>query len=142
MLSGTRANIAIKLFGADLGKLFSIANQIKTNVEGIEGVSVDISVEQQIDIPQLQIKPKRDMLAKYGITINQFTEFVDIAFAGEKVSEVFEGNRSFDLVVRYDAANRGSMDHIKNVLISDTKDGKKVPLYYVADVVSAKRRYY
>ncbi|MFA5330399.1 MAG: efflux RND transporter permease subunit [Prolixibacteraceae bacterium] len=135
MLSGTRANIAIKLFGADLGKLFSIANQIKTNVEGIEGL-VDISVEQQIDIPQLQIKPKRDMLAKYGITINQFTEFVDIAFAGEKVSEVFEGNRSFDLVVRYDTANRGSMDNIRNALI-DTKDGKKVPLYYVADVVSA-----
>ena len=135
MLSGTRANIAIKLFGADLGKLFSIANQIKTNVEGIEGL-VDISVEQQIDIPQLQIKPKRDMLTKYGITINQFTEFVDIAFAGEKVSEVFEGNRSFDLVVRYDAANRGSMDNIRNALI-DTKDGKKVPLYYVADVVSA-----
>ena len=135
MLSGTRANIAIKLFGADLGKLFSIANQIKSNVEGIEGL-VDISVEQQIDIPQLQIKPKRDMLAKYGITINQFTEFVDIAFAGEKVSEVFEGNRSFDLVVRYDAANRGSMDNIRNALI-DTKDGKKVPLYYVADVVSA-----
>ncbi len=135
MLSGTRANIAIKLFGADLGKLFSIANQIKTNVEGIEGL-VDISVEQQIDIPQVQIKPKRDMLAKYGITINQFTEFIDIAFAGEKVSEVFEGNRSFDLVVRYDAANRGSMDNVRNALI-DTKDGKKVPLYYVADVVSA-----
>ena len=135
MLSGTRANIAIKLFGADLGKLFSIANQIKSNVEGINGL-VDISVEQQVDIPQLQIKPKRDMLAKFGITINQFTEFVDVAFAGEKVSEVFEGNRSFDLVVRYDAANRGSMDNIRNALI-DTKDGKKVPLYYVANVVSA-----
>lgn len=135
MLSGTRANIAIKLFGSDLGKLFSIANQIKSNVEGIEGL-VDISVEQQIEIPQMQIKPKRDMLAKYGITINQFTEFVDIAFAGEKVSEVFEGNRSFDLVVRYDEASRGSMDNIKNALI-DTKDGKKVPLYYVADIVSA-----
>jgi len=135
MLSGTRANIAIKLFGTDLSKLFSIANQIKTNVEGINGL-VDISVEQQIDIPQLQIKPKRDMLAKYGITIHQFTEFVDVAFAGEKVSEVFEGNRSFDLMVRYDASSRGSMDNIRNALI-DTKDGKKVPLYYVADVVSA-----
>ena len=135
MLSGTRANIAIKLFGTDLGKLFTIANQIKTNVEGIEGL-VDISVEQQIEIPQVQIKPKRDMLAKYGITINQFTEFVDVAFAGEKVSEVFEGNRSFDLVVRYDAPNRGSMDNIRNALI-DTEDGKKIPLYYVADVVSA-----
>jgi CzcA family heavy metal efflux pump len=135
MLSGTRANIAIKLFGSDLGKLFATANQIKTNVEGIEGL-VDISVEQQIEIPQVQIKPKRDMLAKYGISINQFTEFVDVAFAGEKVSEVFEGNRSFDLIVRYDAANRGSMDNIRNAQI-DAKDGKKVPLYYVADVVSA-----
>ncbi|MEI6680090.1 MAG: efflux RND transporter permease subunit [Mariniphaga sp.] len=134
MLSGTRANIAIKLFGTDLGKLFSIANQIKSNVEGINGL-VDISVEQQIDIPQIQIKPKREMLAKHGITINQFTEFVDVAFAGEKVSEVFEGNRSFDLIVRYDAANRGSLENIRNALI-DTKDGK-VPLYYVADVVSS-----
>ncbi len=135
MLSGTRANIAIKLFGTDLAKLFTIANQIKTNVEGIEGL-VDISVEQQIDIPQIQIKPKRDMLAKNGITINQFTEFIDVAFAGEKVSEVFEGNRSFDLVVRYDADNRGSIENIRNALI-DTKNGGKVPLYYVADVISA-----
>ena len=135
MLSGTRANIAIKLFGTDLGNLFTIANQIKSNVEGIEWL-VDISVEQQIEIPQLQIKPKRDMLAKHGITINQFTEFVDVAFAGEKVSQVFEGSRSFDLVVRYDAENRGSMDNIRNALI-DTHEGKKIPLYYVADIVSA-----
>ena len=135
MLSGTRANIAIKLFGTDLGKLFTIANQIKTNVEGIEGL-VDISVEQQVEIPQVQIRPKRDILAKHGITMNQFAEFIDVAFAGEKVSEVFEGNRSFDLVVRYDTANRGSMENIRNALI-DTKDGKKIPLYYVADVVSA-----
>ena len=135
MLSGTRANIAIKLFGSDLGNLFSIANQIKTNIEGIEGL-VDISVEQQIEIPQVQIKPKRDMLAKHGITMIQFTEFIDVAFAGEKVSEVFEGSRSFDLVVRYDTANRGSMENIRNALI-DTRDGKKIPLYYVADVVSA-----
>ena len=135
MLSGTRANIAIKLFGSDLGKLFTIANQIKTNIQGIEGL-VDLSVEQQIEIPQVQIKPKRDMLAKHGITLNQFTEFIDVAFAGEKVSEVFEGNRSFDLMVRYDTANRGSMENIRNALI-DTKDGKRIPLYYVADVVSA-----
>ncbi len=134
MLSGTRANIAIKLFGNDLGKLFSLANEIKTNVEGIEGL-VDISVEQQIDIPQVQIKPKRDMLAKYGITPIQFAEFIDVAFAGEKVSEVFEGNRSFDLVVRYNENNRGSLDNIRNALI-DAQDGKKIPLYYVADVVS------
>jgi len=135
MLSGTRANIAIKLFGSDLSKLFAIANDIKKNIEGVEGL-VDLSVEQQIDIPQVQIKPKRDMLAKYGITIKQFSEFVDVAFAGEKVSEVFEGNRSFDLVIRFDSANRGSMDNIRNALI-DTKNRDKVPLYYVADIVSA-----
>jgi len=85
MLSGTRANIAIKLFGADLNKMFSLANQIQTNIENIDGL-VDVSVEQQIEIPQIQIKAKRDMLAKYGITIGQFTEFIDVAFAGEKVS--------------------------------------------------------
>jgi CzcA family heavy metal efflux pump len=135
MLSGTRANIAIKLFGTDLGKLFTIANQIKKSIDGIEGL-VDLSVEQQIDIPQIQIKPRRDMLAKHGITLSQFAEFVDVAFAGEKVSEVFEGNRSFDLIVRYDSSGRGSIENMSNALI-DTKDGKRIPLYYVADIVSA-----
>ncbi|MCH8317461.1 MAG: efflux RND transporter permease subunit [Bacteroidetes bacterium] len=135
MLSGTRANIAIKLFGTDLNKMFSIANQIQSNIEGIEGL-VDISVEQQIEIPQIQIKAKRDMLAKYGISIGQFTQFVDIAFAGEKVSQVFESNKSFDLVLRFNDENRGKIENIKNVLI-DAHNGKKVPLYYVADIVSA-----
>jgi len=98
MLSGTRANIAIKLFGTDLNKMFSLANQIQKNIEGIEGL-VDISVEQQIEIPQIQIKAKRDMLAKYGISIGEFTKFIDVAFAGEKVSQVFESNKSFDLIL-------------------------------------------
>lgn len=135
MLSGTRANIAIKLFGNDLSQLFSIANQIKANVENIDGL-VDISVEQQIDILQLQIKPKREMLARHGITLNQFNQFIDVAIAGEKVSEVFEGNRSFDLILRYDSTGRGSFENIRNSLI-DTKEGKKIPLYYVADIVSS-----
>ncbi len=104
MLSGTRANIAIKLFGTDLSKMFSLANQIQRNIEGIEGL-VDISVEQQIEIPQVQIKAKRNMLAKYGISIGQFTEFIDVAFAGEKVSQVFESNKSFDLVLRFNIEN-------------------------------------
>ncbi len=134
ILSGTRANIAIKLFGTGLNKMFSIANQIKSNIEGIEGL-VDINVEQQIEIPQIQIKAKRDMLAKYGISIMQFTEFVDIAFAGEKVSQVFESNKSFDLILRFNDENRGKIENIKNVLI-DTHNGKKIPLYYIADIVS------
>lgn len=135
MLSGTRANIAIKVFGNDLSRMFTLANQIKATVKDTEGL-VDLSVEQQVDIPQVQIKPNRDMLAKHGITLNQFNKFVDVAFAGEKVSEVFEGNRSFDLVVRYDSTGRGSMENIRNTLI-DTYDGKKIPLYYVAEVVSS-----
>jgi len=141
MLSGTRANIAIKLFGTDLNKMFSLANQIQNNIEGIDGL-VDISVEQQVEIPQIQIKAKRDMLAKYGITIGQFTEFVDVAFAGEKVSQVFENNKSFDLVLRFDDENRGKIEHLKNALIdaniSENRENTslKIPLHYVANIVS------
>jgi CzcA family heavy metal efflux pump len=144
MLSGTRANIAIKLFGTGLSKMFSIANQIQRNIDGIEGL-VDISVEQQIEIPQVQIKAKRNMLAKYGISIGQFTEFIDVAFAGEKVSQVFESNKSFDLVLRFNDENRGKIENIRNVLIDtnikptqqSTKNSTlKIPLHYVADIVS------
>ena len=135
MLSGTRANIAIKIFGTDLNTLFNISNQVKSAVEGTEGL-VDLSVEQQIEIPQVQIKANRAMLSKYGITIGEFTEFVDIAFAGEKVSEVYEGAQRFDLLLRFDDANRGNIENIRNSLI-DTHDGNKIPLSYVADVVSA-----
>ena len=134
MLSGTRANIAIKIFGNDLSKLFSLSNQIKQFIEGTRGL-VDLSVEPQIEIPQVQIKAKRDMLSKYGITIGEFAEFTDIAFAGEKVSEVYEGNRRFDLILRFDTANRGNIVKISNTLI-DTHGGEKIPLNYVADIVS------
>ncbi len=134
MLSGTRANIAIKIFGTDLSKMFSFSNEIQEAITPIPGL-VDISVEQQIEIPQLQIKPKRDLLNYYGIPIGDFNEFVDVAFAGEKVSEIYEGTRSFDLVLRYDEASRGSMENIRNTLI-DAGDGSKIPLNYVADVIS------
>ncbi|MBE0423336.1 MAG: efflux RND transporter permease subunit [Lutibacter sp.] len=135
MLSGTRANIAIKIFGNDLNKLFTLSNEIRNEIQNIEGL-VDLSVEQQVEIPQIQIKAKRAILNQYGITIGQFNEFVDVAFAGEKVSEIYEGNKTFDLIVRFDDANKGKIEHIKNAMI-DTYDGKKIPLYYVADIVSA-----
>ncbi|HCE56149.1 MAG TPA: CusA/CzcA family heavy metal efflux RND transporter [Lutibacter sp.] len=135
MLSGTRANIAIKIFGNDLNKLFTLSNEIRNEIQNIEGL-VDLSVEQQVEIPQIQIKAKRAVLNQYGITIGQFNEFVDVAFAGEKVSEIYEGNKTFDLIVRFDDANKGKIEHIKNAMI-DTYDGKKIPLYYVADIVSA-----
>lgn len=135
MLSGTRANIAIKLFGTDLNKLFSISNQIKSKIEGIEGL-VDLSVEQQVEIPQIQIKAKRELLNHYGVTIGEFNEFVDVAFAGEKVSDIYEGAKTFDLIVRFDDENRGKIKNIRNTFI-DAKDGEKIPLHYVADIVSS-----
>ena len=135
MLSGTRANIAIKIFGNDLNKLFTLSNEIKNEIQNIEGL-VDLSVEQQVEIPQIQIKAKRAVLNQYGISIGQFNEFVDVAFAGEKVSEIYEGNKTFDLMLRFDDANKGKIENIKNAMI-DTYDGKKIPLYYVADIVSA-----
>lgn len=135
MLSGTRANIAIKIFGSDLEKLFALSNEIKSSISGIEGVS-DLSVEQQIGIPQIQIKANREMLAYYGITIGDFNRFVEVAFAGEKVSEIYEGNRKYDLVIRFNDRNRNGMANIRNALI-DGKDGQKIPLSVVADITSS-----
>lgn len=105
MLSGTRANIAIKIFGSDLSTLFALSNQVKSAIEGTEGL-VDLSVEQQIDIPQIQIKARREMLAKHGITVGEFTSFVNAAFAGEPVGDIYEGGKRFDLIVRFDEDNR------------------------------------
>jgi CzcA family heavy metal efflux pump len=134
MLSGTRANIAIKIFGADLNRLYTISKEIQTAITPISGL-VDVGVEPQIEIPQIQIKAKREMLNYYGIPVGQFNEFVDVAFAGEKVSEIYDGNKSFDLVLRFDDDNRGKMENIKNTLI-DGANGQKIPLSNVADIVS------
>jgi CzcA family heavy metal efflux pump len=135
MLSGTRANIAIKIFGPDLNTLFTLSNRVKNAIEGTDGL-VDLSVEQQIDIPQVQIKARREMLASKGITIGEFTEFIDAAIAGERVGDIYEEDKRFDFIVRFDDNNRGSMDNIRNTLI-DTHDGRKIPLVEVAEIVSA-----
>ena len=134
MLSGTRANIAIKIFGSDLNKLFAIGNQIKASIAGINGL-VDLNVEQQIEVPQIQIRANRDMLATYGISMNQFNEFIDVSFGGEKLSDIYEGQRRFDLVMRLNKDYTETIEGIRTSLI-DTYDGKKVPLEQVADIVS------
>ena len=135
MLSGTRASIAIKLFGPDLGTMYRQANHIKDAISGIPGL-VDLNVEQLVEIPQLQIRPRREMLARYGIPQNEFTHFVETAIAGEKVAEVYDDNLNFDLILRYDEPFRNSIEAIRNTLI-DTYTGQKIPLNYVADIVSA-----
>jgi len=134
MLSGTKANIAIKLFGTDLNKMFAVGNQIKSSVAGIEGL-VDVNVDQQIEIPQIQIRANRDMLAQYGIANGQFNEYIDVAFGGEKLADIYEGQRSFDLVLRLNEDYTGTMEGIRTALI-DTENGNKIPLEQVADIVS------
>lgn len=135
MLSGTQANIAIKLFGDDLNRMFMIGNQIKEAVSNVEGIA-DLNVEQQIERPELKIVPKRELLAKYGISLPQFNEFITINMAGEVVSQVYEKGKAFNLVVRASEDNRGSIDHVKDLMIDDNQ-GRKVPLIAVADVVSS-----
>ena len=135
MLSGTQANIAIKLFGDDLNKMFSLGNQIKEAVSDVEGIA-DLNVEQQIERPELKIIPRREMLAKYGISLAQFNEFVTVNMAGEVVSQVYEKGKSFNLVVRAAEDNRGSMERIKDLMIDDAQ-GRKIPLSYVARVESS-----
>ncbi len=134
MLSGTRANIAIKIFGTDLNKMFTLGNQIKSSIVDIEGL-VDVNVDQQIEIPQLQIKANREMLAYYGITVEQFNAFVDVAFGSEKLADIYEGQRRFDLVLRLNKNYTETIEGVRSALI-DTHDGKKVPLEEVAEIVS------
>lgn len=135
MLSGTQASIAIKLFGDDLNRMFALGNQIKDAVKDVEGIA-DLNVEQQIERPELKIVPRREMLAKYGISLAQFNEFVTVNMAGETVSQVYDNGKAFNLVVRASEDNRGSIERIRDLMIDDA-EGRKVPLSYVADVVSS-----
>ncbi len=135
MLSGTQANIAIKLFGDDLNRMFQLANDIKAKIQDIPGIA-DLNVEQQIERPQLVIRPRREMLARYGITLPQFSEFVSACLAGEAVSQVYEQGKSFDLVVRVRHDLHDETDKVRDLMI-DTSDGRKVPLSYIADIRSA-----
>lgn len=135
MLSGTRANIAIKLFGTDLSRMFMIGNQIKSSIEGIDGL-VDVAVEQQVETPQIQVRANRTALAKYGITVDDFNKFIEMAFSGEKIADIYEGQRKFDVVLRLNGCDAANMESVRKALI-DTGNGAKVPLEEVAEIVSA-----
>ena len=133
MLSGTEANIASKLFGTDLNLMFTVGNQIKAAIQTIPGL-VDLKVEQQIERPQLTITPKRELLAKYGIPLPEFEEYINVMLGGEAVSQVYDDGKSFDLTVKTSDASRATMDDISNLMIDAA--GQKVPLSYVADIRS------
>lgn len=134
MLSGTESQIAIKIFGDDLHRLFNIGNRIKGHIASIPGV-VDVNIEQQVERPQLDIKPRREMLAYYGVSMPEFADFINVALAGEKVSQVYENGFPYDLTLRMAPSGRSSIEDISNLAI-DTSKGK-VPLSEVADIVSA-----
>ncbi len=136
MLSGTRANIAVKIFGSNLQLLRLLAQDVKREMEKVEG-AVDIAVEQEVEVPQTKIKFNRMAMAKYGLTVGEVAEMIDIAFNGETASEIREGQNSFDLVVRYDENNRGDIHKISNALI-DAPGGSKIPLSLVAEIVNEK----
>jgi len=133
MLSGSKANVAIKIFGADLNKLFSIGNQIKSTIQGVEGIA-DLNVEQQIERPQLMIRPHREIMAKYGISIPEFKEFIGTMLAGQVVSQVYEDGMVFDLTLKVDDGQRTSMTDIAALMID--ANGRKVPLSQVAEIKS------
>lgn len=134
MVSGTQADLAIKIFGPDLNHLFTTGNLIKALLGEFENV-VDVNVEQQVETPQLQIRANRERLALHGITMEQFNAFVEAAFPGKKLGEIYEQERSFDLILRLNRDYTESIDGVKRALI-DTERGK-VPLEEVADIVSA-----
>ena len=134
MLSGTRASIAVKVFGTDLNEMYQIGNRIKAAVEGVEGVA-DLNVEQQVERPQLKIVPKRDVMAKYGVTMPEFADMVSVLLAGEAVSQVYEGRRVFDLVLKVGDNSRATADDIRSLIVD--AGGSKIPLGQIADVVSS-----
>lgn len=135
MLSGTKANIAIKIFGVNLTRLYSLGKEIESQIEGIEGL-VDLSVEQQTEVPQIQIRANRNMLLRYGIPVSAFNDFVETALGGKKMADIYEGQSRFDLVLSYAGPNSLTMQKIRDMLL-DTGDGLKVPLSQIADIRSA-----
>ena len=133
MLSGSKAQIAIKVFGDDLSALYSIGNNIKNVISGVDGI-VDANVEQQVDRPQLRITPRRAIMAKYGVTMAQFKQMLNTALSGEVVSQVYSDGLPYDLTVRLADDERGTIEALRNIAI-DTNLGK-VPLQEIADIVS------
>ena len=135
MLSGTKANIAIKVFGPNLNRLYSLGNQIKEAVENVEGIA-DLNVEQLVERPELKITPNRELLARQGISLPEFGDFITANLAGLTVGQVNDNGKTFNLVLRSDAQKRSSIETVADLFI-DTKDGRKIPLCDVATITSS-----
>lgn len=135
MLSGTKANIAIKIFGPDLNRLYLLGSDIKHSIEGVEGLA-DLNLEQQVERPQLKLIPRRGMLAKYGIKLPEFSEYVNTLLNGRVVSQVYEEAKTFDLILKVNERHKDAADKI-NDLIVDTDNGRRIPFEHIADIQSS-----
>ena len=134
MLSGTRAGIAIKLFGTDLNRMYALGNQIRESIKDVEGIA-DLNVEQQVERPQLKIIPRPEMLAMYGVTMPQFSGMIETLLQGVTVSQVYDGNSTFDLTLKVSDDSRGSISSIRDLMV-DTPSGK-VTLSQLAEITSS-----
>ncbi|MGN1228085.1 MAG: efflux RND transporter permease subunit, partial [Prevotella sp.] len=134
MLSGTRAGIAIKLFGTDLNRMYALGNQIRESIKDVEGIA-DLNVEQQVERPQLKITPRPEMLAMYGVTMPQFSGMIETLLQGITVSQVYDGNSTFDLTLKVSDDSRGSISSIRDLMV-DTPSGK-VTLSQLAEITSS-----
>jgi CzcA family heavy metal efflux pump len=132
MLSGTRASIAIKIFGDDLTELRAAARQVETVMKGVSGV-VDLTIEQQVDVPQLSLSFDRPAIARYGLRSGELAEIVETAYAGAKITQVLENQRTYDVVLRYGDEHRADLEAIRSTVI-DTPSGARVPLRMLADI--------
>jgi CzcA family heavy metal efflux pump len=135
MLSGTKANIAIKVFGSDLNRMYSIGKQIQAGIAGVEGIA-DLNVEQQTERPQLTISPRRELLARYGVTLPELEEYLSVMLGGEAVSQVYDEGKYFDLTMKVADENRRGIEEIGDLMLDVPAGGGKIPLSYVVDIRS------
>ncbi len=139
MLSGSRSNIAVKIFGPDLNELRRLTQNIKSVVQAVPG-AVDVTDEQQTDIPFLTVRFRRDALAQHGLSMREVSEAIEAAFTGLPVNRVQQGQAAYDLVLRYDPAARGNLDTVRATLIT-TADGARLPLSALADIRNDRAPY-
>lgn len=133
MLSGTESQIAIKVFGDDLNKLFAIGNSIRSLISGIDGI-VDVNIEQQVERPELVISPKRELMAAYGVRMADLNRIISVAVGGEAVSQVYEDGQPYDVTVILDPSSRNSIESLSEIAIDSSRG--KIPLSTIAEIHS------
>ena len=132
LITGVRADIAIKIFGEDLDILNKKGNEIKDLIQNVEGAA-DITMEKVMGLPQMNVKFDRSKIARYGLNIEDLNKMVSMGFAGANLGSIFEGEKRFDLTLRLAEDSRKDIDHLKDLYV-DTPDGLKVPLNELAQI--------